>query len=71
MVRRPCGTDIDREINWLIAHNIPDFLDDSIRANRVDLACLDALETRLVVVDVVGGAGECRPDGAVLSNRGN
>lgn len=59
-------THIDGQIDGLVTYDVPDFLDDTGDAERVDLAGLDALEAGVVIVQIVGGPGEGGADCTVL-----
>lgn len=66
------SVNIDAEIDGFACSNsIPDFLDNASRPNRVDLACLDNLESTVAVIVVVaetgqGGTNTCVDVGIVV-----
>lgn len=63
---RKSGPYIDGEIDGFITYDVPDFLDDTGYTKRVDLAGLNALEARVIIVEVVGGSREGGADGTML-----
>lgn len=57
---------VDRQINWFVSYSISNLLDNSFSPNCVDLACLDSLKARSVVIFIVFETREGCPDSAML-----